>query len=176
MSANKPPPKGNKWWPHVTHYCVTTFITVKPALPLLTQFTHSCAYYTYYMCVLHIHVDHVLVLTCACLCACLVPFPLCPHKLKEIIICLFVFFFPIWGGEPQFFSEPHFSFECHVHFDKRSFSRFYISLPKGTAGYLWLQAIRTLSKPVFINYCFNSWLISAAEILGRPLSEEQFNH
>ena len=90
-----------------------------------------------------------------------------------MFVCLFS---PIWGGEPQFFSEPHFSFECHVHFDKRSFSRFYISLPKGTAGYLWLQAIRTLSKPVFINYCFNSWLISAAEILGRPLSEEQFNH
>lgn len=103
MSANKPPPKGNKWWPHVTHYCVTTFITVKPALPLLTQFTHSCAYYTYYMCVLHIHVDHVLVLTCACLCACLVPFPLCPHKLKEIIICLFVFFSQSKVGNHSFF-------------------------------------------------------------------------
>lgn len=47
---------------------------------------------------------------------------------------------------------------------------------KGLAGYLWLQAIRTLSKPVFINLCFNSWLISAVEIQGRPLSEEQFSH
>ena len=163
MSANKAPSKGNKWWPHVIHCCVTTFKTVKPALALLTQLTlkHSCGpCFSPYVCM------------SVCMFGAISTFP---HRLKEIIICV-CFSFPIWGGEPQFFSESHFSFECHVHFDKRSFSCFYISLPKGTAGYLWLQAIRTLSKPVFINYCFNSWLISAAEIPGRPLSEEQFNH
>lgn len=42
----------------------------------------------------------------------------------------------------------------------------YLSAKMHSAGYRRLQAIQTLSKLVFINYCFNNWLISAVEIQG----------
>lgn len=74
-------------------------------------------------------------------------------------------FFPIWSCFNYFLN-------CIFHLSAMftlitDHSPVFISpCQKGLAGYLWLQAIRTLSKPVFINYCFNSWLISAAEIQG----------
>lgn len=110
---------------------------------------------------------------CVCLCVYFVLFLLCLRILREITICLFFFHF-----EYCFNYFLNLIFHLSAMFTLiRNHSPVFISrCQKELSGYLWLQAIRTLSKPVFINYCFNSWLISTAEIQGRPLSEEQFNH
>lgn len=89
-------------------------------------------------------------------------FKFCQHRLKEIIICLVLqrghCFRCLWK-----------CISCLRALLALMTSQSplpYLTAKMHSAGYQQLQAIQTLSKLVFINYCFNNWLIRAAEIQG----------